>query len=79
MIIQNFTVIIFELFRDIINNQHIHQGVKWKVSHLRDRQPVSWLTGRLLPGEDLEQSLMRFTGGAAPKLGPSRRPRAGLC
>lgn len=48
-----------------MNNQHIHQGVKWKVSHLRDQQPVSWLTGYLLSGVgvNLEQSLVSLTGG----------------
>ena len=57
MITQNFTVIILELFLDVIKNQHIQQGVKWKVSYFRDQQPISRLTGHLLPGEGLEQSL----------------------
>ena len=59
MITQNFTVIILELFLDIMKNQHIQQGVKWKVSYFRDQQPISGLTGHLFPGEALEQSLDR--------------------
>ena len=57
MITQNFTVIILELFLNIIKKQHIQQGVKWKVSYFKDQQPISRLTGHLLPGESLEQSL----------------------
>ena len=69
MITQNFTVIILELFLDIMKNQHIQQGVKWKVSYFRDQQPISGLTGHLFPGEvstalPVAASLMREAAGA---------------